>query len=582
MERLHNKLKHTLAVGISQAIKNSFDGKIIEAQTIYSTFSKAPTLKEGHLAFATFPLAKQLRQAPPQIAQKIMENLPEIELVDKIEQKGPYLNFFFRLDKVAQVIIEAAISGSFFTEQLESEPLKKMFEYSQPNTHKELHVGHMRNLCLGNTLVRLNRYLGHSVIPVTYPGDMGTHVSRCLWYLKYYNTVEAPAGDKGTWLGEVYSLATKKFSQLNEPEQEEAKKQMAQILKEIDSGSGEFYDLWKQTRQWSIELFEKAYQWADVEFDRWYYESEVDAPSLERIHKLYESGKLVKDDGAIGMDLSEEKLGFCLLVKSDGNGLYATKDIELAFQKFEEFHIDQNLYIVDKRQAHHFKQVFKTLEKVGLPNAKNCIHLEYDFVELPSGAMSSREGNIIPLMELIHKMEEMIIEKYLNRNTDWSSQQKQELATVIANGAIKYGMVRIDNNRKIVFDMDEWLKLDGETGPYLQYVHARISSLLDKFSYNRSDIDYSVLHKDQEEALLIHLSSFNDFVYQAGNNYRPSVLTAYLYDLGKLFNSFYAECPIGKADDEKVKVARLALAEATKEVIRQGLDLLGIKSPTVM
>lgn len=582
MENLHNRLKQTLAAGICEAISRSFEGKQIEQQVIYSGFSKTPSLKEGHIAFPVFPLAKELRQGPPQIAQKIFENLPEITLVSRVEQKGPYLNFFFHLDQAAQITINSVLNGDFFKLPIESEPKKKMFEYSQPNTHKELHVGHMRNLCLGNALVRLNQYLGHTVIPVTYPGDMGTHVSRCLWYLKYYNKVEAPEGDKGTWLGEVYSLATRQFAQLSAPEQENAKKQMAQILKEIDSKQGEFYDLWKQTRQWSIELFEKAYEWADVKFDRWYYESEVDAPSLERIHQLYEQGKLVKDDGAIGMDLSEDKLGFCLLVKSDGNGLYATKDIELAYQKFEEFHIDENLYVVDKRQAHHFQQVFKTLEKVGLPNAKNCHHLDYDFVELPSGAMSSREGNIIPLMELIHKMEEMIIEKYLNRNSEWSDEQKHSLATVIANGAIKYGMVRIDNNRKIVFDMDEWLKLDGETGPYLQYVHARISSVLEKFPYDKSAVDYAALKKEQEEALLIHLSAFNDFVYQAASNYKPSTLTAYLFDLGKLFNSFYAECPIGKADDEKVKVARLALAEATKKIIKQGLALLGIQAPKAM
>ncbi len=584
MESLHNIFRSHVAAILQEKIRNHFNHEIPQ-EKIYSSFNRTPSLKDGHLAFPTFILAKELKQAPPQIAAKLISDFTPTAFITKIEAKGPYLNIFYNLSHIAKELYQAIDSQQFFTLDLVDQTKTKMFEYSQPNTHKELHVGHMRNLCLGNALVRLNRYLKHKVIAATYPGDMGTHVAKCLWFL--HNNPEeqtklANSDNKGAYLGQIYALSTRALSNLNEQESEQAKREMAHIIKEIDSGTGYFFDLWKKTREYSIELFKKTYKWADVEFDRWYYESEVDRPSLERIQRLYAEGKLIKDAGAIGMDLSDEKLGFCMLIKSDGNGLYATKDIELAFQKFEEYGLDESLYVVDKRQAHHFKQVFKTLEKIGLPNAQNCIHLAYDFVELPSGAMSSRDGNIIPLMELIHQMENTIKERFLQRHQDWSSEEIDELATIIANGAIKYGMIRIDNNRKIVFEMDEWLKLDGETGPYLQYVHARIATLLEKFPLDFTQVDFSQLNTPQEEALIVHLTTFNDHVFQAADQYRPSTLTAYLFDLGKLFNAFYAECPIGKAKEETIKHSRLALALMTKEVMYKGLDLLGIKAPARM
>lgn len=582
METTHNFIKRQAAQIILESIKISFPEAEITIEDVYKSFNKTPSLKAGHIAFPTFLLAKPLRKGPPVIAQEIFKNLPSSPYIQKVEALGPYLNIFYKLDSLAKELLESIHSEEFFKQPIENTPIKKMFEYSQPNTHKELHVGHMRNLCLGNALVRLNRYAGHNVIPVTYPGDMGTHVAKCLWYLKYHNTVDAPKGNKGTWLGEIYALSSKKLASLQGQEEEDSKAQLATIIKEIDSGKGDFYDLWKQTRQWSIDLFKETYKWADVDFDQWYTESEVDAPSLKRMQDLYKAGKLIKDENAIGMDLSDEKLGFCMLIKSDGNGLYSTKDIELAYRKFEEFKIDENIYIVDKRQAHHFKQVFATLNKIGFEKAKNCIHLAYDFVELPSGAMSSRDGNIIPLMELIQKMENMIKEKFLERHSDWDQKEIDELATTIANGAIKYGMIRIDNNRKIVFDMDEWLKLDGETGPYLQYVHARIATMLEKFPSESSTISFDLFETPQEEALIIHLTQFNDIVYQAASQYKPSVLTSYLFDLGKQFNAFYAECPIGKAENPNLKSARLYLASAVKKCMKEGLELLGIKAPNRM
>ena len=271
---------------------------------------------------------------------------------------------------------------------------------------------------------------------------------------------------KGGWLGALYSKAHLTLEDQRGTDKEESNRtELTKILKEIESGSGEYFDLWKETREWSLELMNKVYSWAGVKFDRWYFESEMDSPSVEMMKKLYEEGKLIESEGAIGMDLSDDKLGFCLLLKSDGNGLYSTKDVMLAQHKFEEFDIQQNFYVVDVRQSLHFKQVFKVLEKIGFEQHQNCHHIEYDFVETPGGAMSSRKGNIIPLIDLVNQMESMVKENYLEKyRGDWSDEEINETASKIANGAIKYGMVRMDSNRKIVFDMNEWLKIDGESG----------------------------------------------------------------------------------------------------------------------
>lgn len=588
---LFNDIHRQIGQALADAIKEVFGDTELTLEDLVGGLTSAPNLKMGHMAFACFPLAKALRKGPPQISAMLSEAkaIKECAVVASAVSQGPYLNFF--LDKVAlgNQVIGAINTGEFFQHKLiaAGKDNKWMIEYSQPNTHKILHVGHMRNLCLGNALVRMCRYAGVDMSAVTYPGDVGTHVAKCLWYLKKHNKEEVPQSDKGAWLGEMYTKANTLLEEQRGTEHEDQNRvELTAILKELHDQKGEYYDLWLETKQWSVALMKEAYDWAQVDFDRWFWESEVDAPSLAFAKELFEQGKLVKDDGAIGMDLNEDKLGFCLLIKSDGTGLYATKDVELARKKFEEYGIKRNIYIVDDRQAYHFKQVFKVLEKVGFEQAKDCYHLQYAMVELPDGAMSSRKGNIVPLMDLVAEMEREIKEKFLNRyleDQSWSQEEINKTATMIANGAIKYGMIRVDNNRKITFNMEDWVKLDGETGPYLQYVHARIASLCQKLNYNDDLIvDWNLLEKDSEVALMVKLLEFNDVVASGVQKLQTMHLCGYLYDLGKLFNSFYAECPIAKAESDKLKDTRLGLAHATGEVMREGLALLGIAAPERM
>ena len=494
---------------------------------------------------------------------------------------GPYLNFFFDYNKIADKIVPDILSGNLFQRKLTENTPKTMIEYSQPNTHKELHVGHMRNLCLGDALIRLHRYTGFDIVSSTFPGDVGTHVAKCLWYLKFHYKGEVPKERKGAWLGSMYSTAHNKLEEeRGTPSEAENREKLTMILKELEQKSGEFYELWKETREWSVQLMKEVYKWAGVDFDVWYWESEVDSASVLLAKDYFKKGLCKEDQGAIGIDLSDYKLGFCMLLKSDGNGLYATKDIELARRKFQDYKIEKNIYVVDKRQEHHFKQVFKVLELMGFENAKKCYHLQYDFVELPDGAMSSRKGNIVPLQSLIENMVQMIKEQYLSRyQGEWSSEEIESTAQLVAKGAIKYGMTRIDPSKKIVFDMKEWLKLDGESGPYIQYVYARINSMVNKLG---TPLEGSILlDTPQEKELVALMLNFHHVVQQATEQYRPSVLTAYLYDLSKAYNSFYAECPVGPAP-EPTRSSRLKLSMATALLLKKGLSILGIEAPERM
>ena len=581
---LHQPAMNCLAQSLRINVQQLFNISLPETD-FYHQIVRAPDISLGHFAFPCFSLAKELKQAPPVLAQKLasLGNFPSV--ISAAKATGPYLNFTFTEIFYGEQILTPIIKGDFFKTHLLNNPPATMIEYSQPNTHKELHVGHMRNLCLGNALVRLYRYTGHKVYAVTYPGDVGTHVAKCLWYMKKFNPTGLPTTSKGAWLGELYSKANNILEdQVGTPAEAQNRQELTLILKQLESRRGEYFDLWRETREWSIQLMHDVYKWSNVEFDYWFWESDFDSYSLQLAHEYHKLGLYIESEGAIGMDLSQDGLGFCMIIKSDGTGLYATKDIALAQKKFQSYPIEKSIYIVDKRQAHHFKQVFKVLEKLQFSHAKDCYHLQYDFVELPSGAMSSRKGNIVPIMALMDQMQEKIKNDFLNKyQSEWTAEEINQTAKIIANGAIKYGMIRMDNSRKIVFEMSEWLKLDGETGPYLQYVCARINSLFLKFpATNLEQSDWSRLNNPKEIALMAHLSLFNTTTVDATLSHKTPILCGYLYDLGKLFNNFYAECAIGRLDDLKLKQARMALTYAVGAVMKQGLALLGIDAPARM
>ncbi len=557
----------------------------IRKEDFYTLIGEPPQSNMGDYAFGCFTLAKVLRKSPADVAKILQGKIIPTADILKVEPVGPYLNFTMTPTYLGKTYADGAVNGLYSKTSYLTNPPRTMVEHSQPNTHKELHVGHLRNSCLGDAIVRMMKFSGIPVITSTFPGDVGTHVAKCLWYLKNHNTEPIPDRDRGEWIGRMYSLGHLLLEEQEKTEQYERNKaQLTEILKQLEHQKGEFYELWKETRVWSIDLMKEVYRWLGVDFDIWYFESDVDAASLKYARELYAQGKLIESQGAIGVDLSAENLGFCMLIKSDGTGLYATKDVELARRKFTDYKIDHSIYVVDTRQALHFKQVFKVLEKIGFEQAKDCFHLQYNFVELPDGVISSRRGNIVPVVDLIRQMENKIKTDYLQRYAnEWSQDEINLCAEQVAKGAIKYGMLRMDPNKKIVFDMAEWLKIEGESGPFVQYSLARIKSLVRKITADTNvPVRYELLVHHSERQLLQSLARFQMMMVGAAEGYKPSTICTFIYETAKKFNLFYHECSIGNAESEELKVARLALAKAVGVMMETGLGVLGIPAPERM
>ena len=571
---------------LSEKIKKLFRIQVAFYE-IAQTFSLPPKKEWGHWALPCFFLSKKLKKNPVEVARQIAADINYSALFEKTVNKGPYVNFFFNRSFLKNKLLDRLKSGDVF------HPSQKkigsyLIEYSQPNTHKELHIGHMRNLCFGLSLVTLLKKRAFSVISCTYPGDMGTHIAKCLWYLKYHNKEPVPSQHRGQWLGCIYTKAHQTFERTqNIVQKEKYKKQLTEILRQLQKKQGEFYNLWKQTRLWSQDLMNEVYQWSGAEFDHWYWESEMDAPSVKWINQLLKQGKLQLSNSAVGMDLGEP-LGFCLLLKSDGNGLYATKDLYLARKKFEDHKLVKNIYIVDQRQEAHFQQVFKVLKNIGFTKeAGQSEHLKYNFVELKTGSMSSRSGNIVPIMTLIEKMTDYIKTTFLKKyQEEWSKEKIENTAYIIAQGAIKYGMNEQDLNKKIVFDMKEWLKIDGRSGPYIQYAYARACTLLKKSNaFNEEkkiNADPSFLSSSEEWQLILHLSWFSLTMEKCAWQMKTSPICYYLFELAQKFSRFYQNCPISTLDNEEQKNFRLFLVQVVKKTLKEGLATLAIPVPEQM
>ena len=569
---------------LSEKIKQLFQLEV-SFHKLTEVFTTPPDKDLGHWAFPCFFLSPSLKKHPAEIAKQIAQSFHHSSVFEKAASKGPYVNFFFKKSFLKTELLNPLKTGHTFKLPKKTNG-PYLIEYSQPNTHKELHIGHMRNLCFGLALITLLKKRAFQVISCTYPGDVGTHVAKCLWYLKYHNKEPFPNTRKGQWLGKIYTKACLKFDREENGEQkEENQKQITHILQQLKDKKGEFYLLWEKTRLWSKDLMNELYLWTGVKFDYWYWESEMDKPSVEYVKKLYEQKKLQLSESAIGMDLGEP-LGFCLLLKSDGNGLYATKDLYLLRKKFKDHKPSKNIYIVDQRQEAHFKQIFNVLKKIGLnKESEKSLHLKYNFVELKTGPMSSRAGNIIPIMTLIEQMTGHIENNFLKKyKGEWTEEKIKNTSHSIAQGAIKYGMNEQDLNKKIVFDEEEWLKLEGRSGPYIQYAYARACSLLKKRNAFDTEIDVNIqfLSSPEEWELILHFSWFSLVMEKCAWQMKTSPVCYYLFELAQKFSRFYQNCPIGSLENEEQKNFRLYLVQLVRIVLKEGLDCLAIPAPEQM
>lgn len=355
---------------------------------------------------------------------------------------------------------------------------------------------------------------------------------------------------------------------------------VADVLKGLEAKEPAITKLWEETKAWSMAAFHEIYAWLDVRFDHYFFESDVGDTGKQICLDYYNKGVLVESEGAIGADLTDENLPFLLLIKSNGAGLYATKDIALAQEKFEKFHVDRSIYVVDASQSLHFQQVFKTLEKMGYKRAAHCYHLAYGLVVLPSGKMGSRRGNVILFSQLQALLDEKIRSEYLDKyQGEWPDAEIEAAARRIAVATIKYGMVNQDNLKVIVFDLEEWAGRTGNTGPYMLYAYARTRSILRELgAVDTSLTDWSLLDHEAEQTLLTTMSKFHEVVAGACRDYRPQAICIYLFQLTKDFNRMYDKCSVKHADTEALKATRAQLVDAAGRLIQQGLALLGIQT----
>ena len=558
----------------------------------FRTLEQPPEKALGDYALPCFRFAKAIKKNPNEVATEL-KRLLELEAnpwVDSIVLKGSFLNIFTNQKEVAKALVPSLVTGAGFN-LLKSNPehnkTKVMIEFSQPNTHKEFHVGHGRNVCLGDSICRIFTYNGYKVIGANYIGDEGTHIAKCLWGVEHYTGLEKLESieNKAEWLGQRYVEANNKLKEADEESKIQYNKEVSAILKSIENKTGDYYSLWEKTRQYCLDDFNKIYKWLDVKFDHFFYESEVSEDSQNIVQEYINKGLFVEDKGAYGFDMSDKKLGFFMVRKTDGTTLYITKDLALAKVKFNEFDIDRSIYVVGSEQNFHFKQLFYALEKMGFPQASKCYHLSYGMVVRPDGKMSSRAGNSFTFLQLIDLVITEIntyLEKY---STEWSQEQKDDTAHKLAVGAIKYGMLQADPNKEIVFDPKEWVSFEGNSGPYLMYSYARTQSILRRAQ--EQGLKGSLAHLDlltheSERDLMRHLYDFNQVTITACENYRPSTIANHLFFTCKAYNRFYTEVSVMKAETEDLRAARLSLLQAFADTLKTGLYLLGITPPEKM
>ena len=547
-------------------------------------------------------LGKGTKAPVPQKAQEIAEQvkaqLGSVDGISHIEAVKGYLNVYFKTSEYANRVVDEVLNGGVDFGKGAAKTETVMVEYAQPNTHHSFHIGHARNTILGEVLARLVEFAGYKTIRASYPGDLGLGVITVMWiYDKLYKGQE-PAGvhERGQWLLKLYVEA----NQLLEKKENEKPEQTAQreayeaerreMYRKWDAGDAAVRELWRVTREWSLEELREVLHMLDVNMDVWFYESEVDEPSKVIVEELI--AKNIADDerpngGAVivkideKLGLTKEKYRTNVILRRDGTTLYLTKDLALAKVKFEQYHVDRSIYVVDSRQALHLQQAFAILKLWGFPQSEKCYHLGYGFVSLPEGAMSSRKGRVVLFKEVYDEAVKRVLSVNAEKSVEIAAEEREKIAQQIGLGALVYSMLSVDNNKDIVFDINEALSFDGRTGPYIQNAHVRANSILKKAgTFTKADFSYDLTK--QEIELIEQMSQFPQKVQQAAEEYRPLVMAMYAYDLANAFHSFYHAVPVLQSEDEKVKNARLRLVAAAKQAIANALRLLDIQAPDVM
>ncbi len=527
----------------------------------------------GDFAFPCFFLASTLKEEPAQIAIAIRADIgkPPRGFQD-IQTSGPYINFFIDRTALAKnVILEILLQKDNFGKLDFGKGKTTMVEFSQPNTHKAFHVGHIRGTSLGESLARIFEFNQEKIIRANYSGDTGMHIAKWIWCYQKYHSKKKLKKDE-SWIASIYVDAVKRLAK---------NKKLQEQVDEINQKLGTREDkkinsIWKKTRQMSVDSWIKIYNELNTHFDIHFFESEMERAGANMVDELIKRRIAKISEGAVIINLKKYKLGVWVLLRKDKTVLYPTKDLALAKKKFEEHKIDKSIYVVGSEQDLYFKQLFKTLQIMGLKPEKKLQHVSYGMVRLPKGKMSSRTGDNILYSDFIEELKNYTKKQIKKREPKISKTNLEKRALVLSIAAIKYSMLKQTPNKNIIFNKKEALNFEGDSGPYILYSYARACSILKKAKIKTTlTQELQILKPEIKEVELIKkLSQFQNIIANSYLNLNPSVIANYSYQLAQIFNEFYHACPVIGSKNE---IFRISLVEAFKQVLKNSTNLLGIK-----
>lgn len=595
-------LEQILTEKVQEAVKNLYGIEVNEQQV---QLQKTRPEFEGDITLVVFPFVKAARKAPAQVAMEIGETLKG-ELVEKYNAVQGFLNLSiaqtYWLAQLQTIANTENYGQQTRTKEDGSQPLM-MVEYSSPNTNKPLHLGHVRNNLLGYSIAKIQEANGWKVVKTNIVNDRGIHICKSmLAWLKFGNG-ETPesSGKKGDHLiGDYYVRFDVEYKKqikelMAQGMDEETAKKEAPLIKEAqamllkwEQGDAEVRALWQKMNSWVYAGFDETYRQMGVGFDKIYYESNTYLEGKKEVERGLKEGLFYRrEDGSVWADLTQNGLDEKLLLRADGTSVYMTQDIGTAKLRFQDYPIDKMVYVVGNEQEYHFKVLSILLDRLGFPFGKELVHFSYGMVELPNGKMKSREGTVVDADDLMAQMIDdarEISKDKVNTLPDITADEANEIARIVGLGALKYFILKVDPRKNMLFNPEESIDFNGNTGPFIQYTYARIQSVLRKAEANHTAQDFSGVKtlNDKELALIQRLADFPAAVRQAGNDFSPAVIANYAYSLACDFNSFYHDYSILNESDADVRALRLTLSATVAKVIRSAMSLLGIEVPNRM
>ncbi len=551
---------------IAQLIKQHVD---LDIDAIEKLIEIPPKSEMGDYAFPCFQLSKVMRKAPNMIAETLKDAINK-DGFERIENLGPYLNFFVDKGVFAENTINKILKdGDSYGESNIGEGKTVCVEYSSPNIAKPFHVGHLFTTAIGNSLYKMFKKEGYDVVGLNHLGDWGTQFGKLI--SAYNRWVDEEALEKAP-IDELLRIYVKFHDEAEKDPRLEDEGRM--YFKKLETGDAEAQALWKRFRDLSLKEFERVYDILGVKFDSLageaFYNDKMDVV----VNELKDKGLLVESNGAQVVMLDDYNMPPCIVLKGDGASIYATRDLAAAMYRKKTYDFYKSIYVVGSPQALHFKQVFKVLELAGHEWANDCVHVGFGLVKFADRKLSTRKGEVVLLDDLIRESVEKTLEVINEKNPDLEN--KEEVAKKIGVGAIIFTYLKNSREKDIVFDWKEILSFEGETGPYVQYSYARANSIISRAENISSKVDYSKLSSKEEFELVKVLANFNNQIKLATDKLEPSILTRYVIDVAKSFNKFYNAHSVLNLDDEVLKATRLSLVKSSLQVIKNGLELLGI------